>query len=34
VLPSKYVEKETKAISIIKKIDRLRDKLKEADDVV
>ena len=34
VLPSKYVDKETRAISIIKKIDRLRDKLKEADSVV
>ena len=34
VLPSKYIDKETRAISIIKKIDRLRDKLKEADPVV
>lgn len=34
VLPKEYIAEETKAISIIKKIERLRDKLKEADSVV
>lgn len=34
VLPTKYIDEETKAISIIKKIDRLREKLKDADPVV
>lgn len=34
ILPEKYIDNETTAISIIKKIDRLREKLKEADKVV
>ena len=34
VMPEDYIEKETSAISVIKKIDRLREKLAEADAVV